>query len=184
MKPILPSLLLGAALATGSAYGSIVLAADMPMAKPEAATEASMPMTETYANAAAIGGMYEIEAANLAWERSKSEPVKAFAKMLIADHTAAASKLKVLVDQNQGSLPEALDEKHEAMMDQLEAADDATFDQLFLQQQMTAHEEALKLHKTYAADGDQDAFKSFAAETAKTVQKHIDHMNRMTGSAG
>jgi putative membrane protein len=188
MKNPIRSFLLGTTLACGTAFGSGALAQEVqpvPAPMPPAATTAdTQAMTETYANAAAIADMYEIEAANLALERSKSEPVKAFANMLIADHTASTSKLKVLVDQNQGALPDALDEKHEGMIQQLKDADDAAFDQLFMQQQMTAHDDALTLHKTYADSGDQDAFRSFASETAKTVQKHIDHMQEMTATAG
>lgn len=186
MKNIIPSLMLGAALASGTALGSIALAADMPMAKPEMAAtgEAAMTMTQTYANAAAVADMYEIEAANLAWERSQSEPVKAFAKMLIADHTASTSKLKVLVDQNEGSLPDALDEKHEAMIDQLQAADAGQFDKLWLSQQIAAHEEALKLHQDYAMSGEHEAFKTFAADTAKVIEGHLKQAKSLSGSEG
>jgi putative membrane protein len=182
------SLLLGAALASGTAAGSIVLAQEMtpvPAPMPPAATEAQQQtMTEAYANAAAVADMYEIEAANLAWERSKREDVKAFAKMLIADHTATTAGLKVLVDQNKGALPDALDEHHEAMMDQLEAAEEAQFDQMWIAQQITAHEEALKLHEDYAASGDQEPFKTFAADTAKKVKMHLKEAKALGGSAG
>ncbi|MCC6921281.1 MAG: DUF4142 domain-containing protein [Alphaproteobacteria bacterium] len=187
MKTNMRSLMLGAALASGTALGSVAFAQEMaPVPTPMPAPTAAKPQaaTEAYANAAAIGDMFEIEAANLAWDRSKSENVKAFAKMMIADHTATSAKLKVLVDQNDGALPGDLDESHDAMLDQLKAADDAQFDQLYLSQQETAHEEALKLHQDYAANGDNDAFKTFASDTAKKVQEHMKALKTLTPSQG
>lgn len=148
----------------------------------EAAQEAAALTREGYANAAAIGNLYEIEAANIAWERSTSEDVKAFAKMLIADHTAANAKLDVLVSQAEGSVPDALDEEHQKMIDALKDAEDANFNSLYLAQQRTAHEAALKLHENYAAGGDDAAFKAFAADSAETVTKHLDHLKSLSAS--
>lgn len=135
--------------------------------------------TEGYANAATIGNLYEIEAANIAWERSKSEDVKAFAKMLIADHTASNSKLAVLVGQANGEVPGSLDDAHQKIIDELNDAEDANFDSVYLAQQLTAHEASLRLHEGYAASGTDEPFKMFAAEAAKTVSKHLEHLKSL-----
>ncbi len=146
----------------------------------EAAQEATALTREGYANAAAIANLYEIEAANIAWERSSSEQVKAFAKMLIADHTAANSKLEVLVSQAEGSVPSSLDDAHQKMIDDLNAAEDAAFDGVFMAQQIAAHEASLQLHENYVAGGDDPAFKDFATESVKTVQSHLKHAKGMS----
>lgn len=150
-----------------------------PVEKAAAAMEAEA--STAYANAAAIADMYEIEAANIAWERSTSEDVKAFAKMLIADHTASTAKLKVLVDQAEGELPGSLDERHEAMIKALKDADDASFNQTFLDQQVEAHTAALKLHTAFAKSGDREEFKTFAADTAKVVEHHLEQVKALGG---
>ena len=150
-----------------------------PVEKAAAAMEAEA--STAYANAAAIADMYEVEAANIAWERSTSEDVKAYAKMLIADHTATTAKLKVLVDQAEGTLPDSLDDRHEAMIKALKDADDATFNQTFLNQQVEAHTAALKLHKAFAKSGDREEFKTFAAETAKAVEHHLEQAKALGG---
>lgn len=142
----------------------------------QAAAELTAP---GYANAATIGNLYEIEAANIAWERSKNEDVKAFAKMLIADHTAANAKLDVLANQAEGEVPGSLDEAHQKMVDELNDAEDANFDSVFLSQQLAAHEAALKLHESFAANGKEEPFKMFAAEAAKTVAKHLEHLKTL-----
>lgn len=162
---------------------SLAYAQETPVPAEKGAVEdakaATALTTEGYANAATIGNLYEIEAANLAWERSKNEEVKAFAKMLIADHTASNTKLAVLVDQAEGSVPDSLDDEHEKMIDELENADDAGFDSVYLAQQLAAHEKSLKLHETYAASGADEPFKTFAAEASKTVAKHLEHLKSL-----
>lgn len=142
----------------------------------QAATELT---TEGYANAATIGNLYEIEAANIAWERSTNEDVKAFAKMLIADHTASNAKLAVLIDQAEGEAPGSLDDAHQKMIDELKDAEDANFDSVYLAQQLSAHKASLKLHENYAAGGTDEPFKTFAAEAAKTVAQHIEHLKSL-----
>ncbi|MFT3811426.1 MAG: DUF4142 domain-containing protein [Micropepsaceae bacterium] len=142
----------------------------------QAATELT---TEGYANAATIGNLYEIEAANIAWERSTNEDVKAFAKMLIADHTASNSKLAVLIGQAEGEAPGSLDDAHQKMIDELNAAEDANFDSVYLAQQLSAHEASLALHENYAASGVDEPFKTFAAEAAKTVATHIERLKSL-----
>lgn len=177
------ALFLGTA-AMPMAYAADVEPTPKPVVEPvEKAVEMMEAETATaYANAAALGNMYEIEAANIAWERSTSEDVKAFAKMLIADHTAADAKLKVLVDQAEGALPDTLDDEHQAMIDGLKEADDAAFTGLYLAQQVAAHEKALTLHTNFAEKGDREEFKTFAAETAKTVEAHLKHAKELAAS--
>jgi putative membrane protein len=53
--------------------------------------------TDAFVKDAAIAGMYEIEAGKLALKRSMNPDVKAAARMIIDDHTAADEKLKALV---------------------------------------------------------------------------------------
>ncbi len=178
-----------AALLAGT-FSVAAYAADAPVVPPAAPTEEAVEAVqeavaltrEGYANMATIGNLYEIEAANVAWERSKSEEVKAFAKMLIADHTAANAKLDVIVSQADGSVPSSLDDEHQKMIDDLKAADDAAFDGVFVKQQKEAHEKALAMHEAYASKGDDAALKDFATESVKTVQAHLKHLQTLPGA--
>ncbi|BCW90304.1 hypothetical protein sos41_34720 [Alphaproteobacteria bacterium SO-S41] len=180
------SLILAAFLSSAAmplAYAETAAPTPVEAVEPaEKAVAAMAAETSTaYANEVAIANMYEIEAANVAWERSTSEDVKAFAKMIIADHTANAAKLKVLVDQAQGDLPDSLDKTHEGMIDALKNADDATFNATYLAQQVDAHTKALELHKAFAKSGDREEFKAFATESAKTVEAHLEQAKALSG---
>jgi len=132
--------------------------------------------TDAYLRDAAIGSMYEIEAARIALQRSNNPEVRRAAEMIIADHTRNSEELKQLISsgQVQGTLPTALDERRQGMLDNLRGASNQDFDKRFLDQQTMAHHEALLLHSAYAKTGSVEPLKQFAARTAPVIQHHVD----------
>lgn len=132
--------------------------------------------TDAYIRDAAMGDMYEIQAANIALQRSKSPEVRRAAEMIIADHTKSSDELKQLISsgQVQASLPTTLDERRQGMLDNLRGATDQDFDKRFLDQQTMAHHEALLLHSGYSKTGSVEPLKQFAARTAPVIQHHVD----------
>jgi putative membrane protein len=129
--------------------------------------------TGTNVPAAAISDMYEIEAGRIASEKAQHADLKAFAKMLVTDHTKSSGELKTAAGSAQGvTMPSAMDERRQGMIDNLKQASAQDFDKVFINQQVAAHEEALTLHRTYADNGDNPALKAFAAKTAPVVDGH------------
>ncbi|WP_420142352.1 DUF4142 domain-containing protein [Sphingomonas sp.] len=137
--------------------------------------------TPDFVTAAAISDMYEIEASKIALDKSKSADVKAFAQMMIKDHTATTAKLKAtLASANvQATPPTALDDRRQGLIDNLKSASAADFDKVYLDQQTAAHQEALTVMKSYADDGDTPALKTLAAETAPKIQMHYDAVRKL-----
>ncbi|MBU3078358.1 DUF4142 domain-containing protein [Sphingomonas quercus] len=131
--------------------------------------------TPEFVTKAAISDMYEIQAAKVALDRSKSAEVKSFAQMMVTDHTATSAKVKSIVTKDKlDPPPAALDEAHAKMLADLKAAKAEDFDTTYLDQQTTAHGEALSLLQSYASGGDNADLKAFATETAPKVQMHLD----------
>jgi putative membrane protein len=139
---------------------------------------AAMPqITEVseFVKQAAAGGEFEIRSSKLALKQSKSEDVKRIAQRLIDDHTKAGEELKSTVKQAdvKAKIPEKLDQKHQAMMDDLKKTKGtANFDKVYLDQQLSAHQDAIALFSGYAESGDNDKLKSFAEATLPTLQEH------------
>jgi putative membrane protein len=154
---------------------------------PAAAHAAAQPSdnAQLYVSTAAIGDLYEIESSKLALEKAQSAKVKAFAKQMIADHSATTGQLKTLAAAQEVGrvLPTELDPRHQAMLDALKGASGAAFDKAYLEQQAVAHEEALLLHANYASEGKFDRLKTFAAATMKTVQHHAAMVKQLLGGA-
>lgn len=161
------------------------IAQDVAGAATGVATGATAALsTEAFVRDAAISGMYEIEAAKLALQRTKSPDVKAAAQMILKDHEAADKALKALAAA--GKLPEplptALDERRKGMLDNLKGASAADFDDRYLDQQTMAHHEALLAFNGYRETGDNADLKAFAAETAPKLEAHAQMVTKLDRS--
>jgi putative membrane protein len=138
-----------------------------------------------FVNGAAIGDMYEIEAAKIALKRSQSAEVKNLAQMILTDHTAASEKLKSLVSSGQvkETLPTEMDERRKGMIDNLNGSGGTDFDGRYIKQQIAAHHEAWTMMNGYKTAGQDEALKAFAAEVEPKIQMHLDMAQKMGGEA-
>jgi putative membrane protein len=130
--------------------------------------------TAAFVSNASQSDIYEIEAAKTAQARTKNPDIKAFAKMMVTDHTATSKALAPLA-QAAGQTPaDKLDQRRQGFIDNLKTASDADFDKVYVDQQVAAHKEALDLMTGYAKDGSDAGLKDAAAKTAPKVQAHLD----------
>lgn len=124
----------------------------------------------------AISNMYELEAARIAATRSANADVKALAAMITKDHTAAGEKLAAAAPTAAPgvAIPTALDERHQGLIDNLNAATAADFDKVYLDQQVAAHNEALTLLNGFSNNTDAPALATLAGELVAPVTAHRD----------
>ena len=138
--------------------------------------------TAAFVSNASQSDMYEVQAAGIARMRSKTASIKAFAKMMVADHTTT-SKTMVPLAAAAGQTPaDKLDQRRQGFIDNLKSASDADFDKTYIDQQVAAHEEALTLMQGYAGDGSDAGLKAAAAMTTPKVQMHLDRIKAMRAS--
>jgi putative membrane protein len=153
-------------------------AAPDPAAGPAGMTTPGMvgPDTEAYVRNAALGDLYEIRSAEIALERAGADEVLQLAQMILDDHTRMQTDMtRLLLDANLPITPPAeLDARRQGLIDSLNAASDDAFDRVFLEQQASAHMEALALHNSYANDGENEALAAFAADAVPVLEQHID----------
>lgn len=149
------------------------------------AASAAMPTTaQGFVDAAAMGDMYEIKAAQIAETRATSPGVKAFAKMMIKDHTKTTGELKAILAKNTDlKAPTDLDQRRTGLLDNLRSAQAKDFDHTYADQQVAAHQEMLTLMKGYGDNGDNAQLKAFAAKTTPVVQMHLDKAKALQSGA-
>jgi len=140
--------------------------------------------TGAFVDNAAQGNMYEIQAAQIAEQKSTSPGVKAFAKMMITDHTALTNQMKPLIAKAGKTAPADLDQRRKGFLDNLNAASPKDFDKTYIDQQVSAHEETLSLLKGYADNGDDPGLKAAAAKAAPKVQAHLDKAKALQAKMG
>ncbi|HEY8003509.1 MAG TPA: DUF4142 domain-containing protein [Phenylobacterium sp.] len=138
--------------------------------------------TGAFVSNASQSDMYEIQAAKIAETRSKNADIKAFAKMMVTDHTKSSEMMKPLILAAGQKPADKLDQRRQGFIDNLKSASDADFDKTYADQQVAAHEEALSLLQGYAKDGSDAGLKGGAAKIVPTVQTHLDKIKSIQAS--
>lgn len=134
-----------------------------------------------FAATAASSNKFEIESSELALDKASNDDVKAFAQHMIDDHTAAGEKMKAAAATDGVTPPTAMAAKDQAALETLQATDDSGFDAAYLAAQVTAHDEAVALFKSFSTSGQESALKSFAAETLPTLEEHQNAVHALAG---
>lgn len=149
-------------------------AVSAPVGQTSAATMGAN-LVSAYAPSAAMGDMYEIQAADIALERAKRDDVKALARMIKTDHTAASTALKTAVATAAPdiALPTELDQRRKGLLDNLRSAGVNDFDKVYIDQQVAAHEEAVTLHRGFADKSDAPALAAHARTVLPKIEAHL-----------
>jgi putative membrane protein len=150
------------------------------------ATTAGSHDSEAFVTNAGIGDLYEIQAAELAMARSRSEGVREFARMMVEHHTTSTHQMQSALSSSEVrsqlpglQAPTALDERRQGMIDNLADATDDAFDGRYLDQQRTAHQETAALLKGYLEHGDNPQLRSVARGALPMVERHLVSAGRV-----
>lgn len=137
------------------------------------------PSAQDFAETAAASDMFEIQSANIVLKKAKTEDVREFANMMIADHTKSSQALKDAISASGQSfaMPAKLNTEHQAHIDALNGLAGQDFEREYITQQMAAHRKALDLLKSYAGGGDVAELRQFAQATIPGVQMHSDWLD-------
>lgn len=138
--------------------------------------------TNGFVTAAAMSDMYEVQAAKIAETRSHDAKVEKFAKTMETAHTKTTEELKSLLSSEKinVTLPVSLDTRHQSLINDLQGAADADFNERYMAQQVDAHNEALILVRGYHKSGDNKALKKFAGNVENAVKMHLSMATRVS----
>ena len=154
-----------------------------PVGQMSAATMGSNSQA-AYISNAAMGDMYEIQAADMALERTENAQVRELAQMIKTDHTAASERLRAAAQAAGETLPTELDERRQGMLDNLRAASSAEeFDRVYIAQQVAAHEEALALHRGFADNDENAALAQHAQSVIEPIEMHHQRAEQLQEGA-
>lgn len=133
---------------------------------------------------ASAKGVAEVEAGKLAQEKGSASDVKSFADMMVKDHTAANSKLKMIADKKNLEVSDSAElvDKAKAMI--LELRSSKSFDQAYANNQVKAHEATIALFEEEASNGKDADLKAFAAETLPKLKEHLVHAQALAKAHG
>ena len=155
---------------TGADTGMGNTGAAAPAASATPLNEADKQM----AMKAAQGNMMEIESSNLALQNSTNDRVKAYANMMITDHTKAGDQMKSMAAAKGLTLPDSLDKQGRNHLEAMRKMKGAAFDRHYMKMMVDDHVKTVDLFKrgsTNAADAD---LKNFFSANLPVIQMHAD----------
>lgn len=145
---------------------------------------AAMTPTDAMGFTAMAGAsdLYEIQSSQIALQKSQNADVRRMAQMMIDHHTQTTQTLTAAA-QAAGMTPPPpqLTPMQQQMVAELQTADTAGFDRLYVGQQVQAHQMALNLHGTYAQRGDTPQLRTAAQGAVPIVTGHLQEFQRMQG---
>lgn len=125
-----------------------------------------------FAVEAANGGMAEVQLGQLAQQKATNQDVKDFGAKMITDHTKANEKMMALAKQKNITLPAAINNKEQKLLDDLSKKTGKDFDKAYVKVMVDDHDEDIKLFSKEAENGKDHDVKSFAETTLPTLKMH------------
>ncbi len=119
--------------------------------------------------------MKEIELGKLAQTKATNADVKAFAKMMIDEHTKSSSDTKALAGKNNVSLPMALTDKGQDAMKDLNDETGMDFDKKYVDMMVDGHEKTIDKMEKASEKAKEEDVRMWAANMLPTLRKHLDH---------
>jgi putative membrane protein len=139
---------------------------------------------ESFYQTLAEGDIAEIDAANLALEKSSNAKVREFAAMMVKDHTATNERLKAILASKGSKLPSSASATQRAIQTRLAILSGRVFDQFYIRDQIFAHEGMLDLVNSEISSGKDAKAVAFARDILPTVQMHLKMIRALAAGEG
>ncbi|WP_397453663.1 DUF4142 domain-containing protein [Pseudomonas sp. NA-150] len=133
---------------------------------------------------ASAKGVAEVEAGKLAQEKDSSADVKAFADMMVKDHTQANIKLKSIAASKKLKVSDSAQLMDKAKSMILELRNSKPFDKAYANNQVKAHEATIDLFEKEVANGKDTDLTAFATATLPKLKEHLAHAKALAQAHG
>lgn len=121
---------------------------------------------------AASGDMAEIALGKIASTHCESDPCKAFARRMVADHSRNLAKVKGLAKSLGVVLPKEPSSEFTSLTGQLAKAKGKTFDELYLDAMVEDHAKDVDEFTDESKKADNPKVRSYAAATLPVLKEH------------
>lgn len=161
--------------------GWMLFGASLALAAAPAVNAPPANSNEDFVKTASEAGLMEVNFAELALRQADKADVKAFAQMMVDDHTKINGELLKLANKDQFTPAAKMNAKDQEEFSKLSKMKGADFDRAYVHNQLEAHEGAVALFKSEAKDGKNADLKAFAEKTLPTLEHHLDMVQKLTG---
>lgn len=155
--------------------------AEAPAAQqtPIAPQTAAMSAAE-FVQTAAASDAFEIQSSELAAQRAARQNVKSFAADMVTAHRQTTQQLTQLTSANNMPAPTPqLNATQQASLDNLRGKNGADFDDAYLDAQVQAHENAVRMFEQYATNGEAGPLRDWAQSTLPHLRDHLQRVQAL-----
>jgi putative membrane protein len=117
----------------------------------------------------------EIEIGKLAQTKGTNPEVKKFGKMLVDDHTKAASEVNALAQAKNFTIPTSLTEDGQEEYKKLNEKSGADFDKKFADMMIDGHEKAINKLEKASKDAKDADVRTWASNNIAGLTAHLEH---------
>lgn len=133
-----------------------------------------------YVMTAGASDLYEITSSQVLLETTQDPKLRAFAQMMITDHTKSTADVKAAAARSRvKAMPPKLTPLQQELVTELRAEQGTARDAAYVAQQKASHGQALNVQKAYAMEGTAPALKAAAATIVPVVEHHIMELKSM-----
>ncbi|MDB6004306.1 MAG: putative outer membrane protein [Prosthecobacter sp.] len=118
-------------------------------------------------------GIAELKLAELGVQKAERADVKAFAGMLVTDHTQANKELAALATEKGVEVSAVIDSKHADTFQKLEKAGKSDFDKEFLADMISDHKKCVSNFEEAAKDAKNSDVKTWAGKMLPALKAHL-----------
>jgi len=127
--------------------------------------------------------MYEVQSSQIARQKGLSAAHEPFAERMIADHGRANDELEEIARRKGVEVPAALMPRHQEQIDELRELSGSALETRYHEQQMTAHDESIRLFEDASKNLSDADLKAFATKTLPTLRQHKQMMQDEHGAS-
>jgi putative membrane protein len=128
---------------------------------------------EAFVGRALAQGLFEVKLSERAAEKAANADVRKFAQQMVNEHKKCNQRLMKLADGMKLGVVQGLDKDSKEKLARLGRLEGAPFDREYMQQQVKAHERAIKMFESRAKATTNAPVKTFINETLPHLREHL-----------
>ncbi|MCF2487224.1 DUF4142 domain-containing protein [Dyadobacter sp. CY347] len=147
-----------------------------------AGTDVTAELDKQFMLSASDGGLFEINAGQVASSNGTTTALKAFGQQMLDEHTDIKQALMKIAKDANVDLPTTLSNAKQQKLDSLSALSGIAFDTTYIKMVAISHEEAVNLYEIQATSARNIDLKAFAADNLPRLRAHLEKARSMRDS--
>ena len=128
---------------------------------------------KSFVRKALEGGMFEVQAGQLAAQKSSSQDVQQFGQKMVDDHTKMGDALKPIAAQMGVTAPTKLSKKDEASLTKLQGMSGSEFDNAYIKDMVSDHKKDLSDFKAEAGNTQNSDLRQAVQQGGQVISEHL-----------